>query len=127
MQKRSLKELINTKESAWPRVQSLIKEAKNNVEVLPASDPARSNALVATQVTTRSPMGAIVYESGGMFIDHGWLRILGSGNPKLPRSLPEWNRTAGNDLDAGPPPFLLGWHLKLRAPPLLLAASVGEC
>lgn len=36
-------------------------------------------------------MGAIVYETGGMLIDHGWLRILGSGHPRLPRSLPDWN------------------------------------
>jgi len=38
-------------------------------------------------------MGAIIYESAGLMIDHGWLRILGSGNhPRLMRSLPDWNK-----------------------------------
>jgi len=39
----------------------------------------RKSALVAVQVTTRSPMGAIIYETGGILVDHGWIRILGSG------------------------------------------------
>jgi len=37
-------------------------------------------------------MGAIVYHSGGLLIDNGWIRILGSGNEKLSRSLPGWNK-----------------------------------
>jgi hypothetical protein len=36
-------------------------------------------------------MGAIIYETGGLLIDFGWLRILGSGHPRLPRTLPGWN------------------------------------
>ena len=43
------------------------------------------------QLPTRSPLGAIVYETGGVLIDYGWLRILGSGNEKLPRGLFDWN------------------------------------
>ena len=43
------------------------------------------------QVTTRSPMGAVVYETGGILIDGGWLRVLGSGHPRLTRTLPDWN------------------------------------
>jgi hypothetical protein len=35
-------------------------------------------------------MGAVVYMTGGLFIDDGWIRILGSGNPKLSRTLPDW-------------------------------------
>lgn len=38
-------------------------------------------------------MGAIVYETGGILIDGGWLRFLGSGHPKLPRTLPGWNQS----------------------------------
>ena len=37
-------------------------------------------------------MGAIVFSTGGILIDDGWIRILGSGSPRLPRSLPEWNK-----------------------------------
>jgi hypothetical protein len=58
---------------------------------LPASEPDRAQALQAAQVTTRSPMGAIVYETGGLLIDDGWLRVLGSGHARLPRTLGAWN------------------------------------
>ena len=40
-------------------------------------------ALYKTQVTTRSPMGAIIYETMNILIDNGWIRILGSGNEKI--------------------------------------------
>src|SRR4051812_49985681 len=85
---KSLQELLNTDEPAWPLVQSWLREATNPVEVLPPSDPARAEALVAVQVTTRSPMGAVVYETGGLLVDHGWLRLLGSGHPEPPPALP---------------------------------------
>ena len=107
MPKRSLQELLNTDEPAWPLVQSWLGEATNAVEVLPPSESARGEALVATQVTTRSPMGAVIYETGGLLVDHGWLRVLGSGHPRLPRSLPGWNLgRCWRDPDA-PAPFLL--------------------
>jgi hypothetical protein len=37
-------------------------------------------------------MGAIVYSTGGIMVDDGWIRILGSGSVRLPRNLPEWNK-----------------------------------
>ncbi|TAL05767.1 MAG: DUF2625 domain-containing protein [Verrucomicrobia bacterium] len=90
--KKQLHELINREDPGWPVVQGWIAEAKNLVEVLPpVGDATREKALVSIQVTTRSPMGAIIYETGGILVDHGWLRILGSGHPRLPRSLPDWN------------------------------------
>jgi hypothetical protein len=52
-------------------------------------------------------MGAVIYESGGILVDHGWLRILGSGHPRLPRSLPEWNARRAFDGSGQPPPFVL--------------------
>lgn len=90
--KRPLQELLATNEPAWPLVMSWIDAASNTVEVLPADEKQRSEALLDTQVTIRSPMGAIVYHTGGLLVDKGWLRLLGSGHPKLPRSLPSWNR-----------------------------------
>jgi hypothetical protein len=36
-------------------------------------------------------LGAIAYETGGLLIDHGWLRVLGSGHPQLSRNLVDWN------------------------------------
>ena len=89
---RDLDELLSN-DPAWPMVQELISAATNHVEVLPPDQNTRGEALVQTQVTTRSPMGAVIYETGGILVDHQWLRILGSGHPRLPRSLPAWNNT----------------------------------
>ena len=47
------------------------------------------------QVSTRSPMGAVAFHTGGIVIDHGWLRVLGSGSPQVPRSLDSWNELHG--------------------------------
>jgi hypothetical protein len=87
-----LDSLINKKEPALEMVKQWIKEAKNLVEVLPKDSVRADSALYQTQVTTRSPMGAVVYETGGILIDHGWIRILGSGCKRLNRSLMDWNK-----------------------------------
>lgn len=104
---RPLSELINTDEPAWPEVQQWIAGATNAVEVLPVNESNRDAALLAIQVTTRSPMGAIVYETGGLLIDHGWLRILGSGHSRLPRSLASWNDGRTMFGDGQSPGYLL--------------------
>ena len=92
MQPRPLAALINTQDPGWPLVQSWIATAENKVQVLPKTAARADSALLATQVTTRSPMGAVVYETGGILVDNGWLRILGSGSPGLNRDLMGWNK-----------------------------------
>ena len=91
MSTRPLSELLAVDEPAWPLVQQWIAEATNLVDVLPCDSQAREKSLLDVQMTVRSPMGAIVYQSGGLLVDHGWIRILGSGHPRLRRSLPAWN------------------------------------
>jgi hypothetical protein len=104
---RTLDQLLEKGELAWPLVQQWIRAAANKIEVLPVSDANRSDALVGTQVTTRSPLGAIIYETGGILVDNGWIRILGSGNPRLPRSLPDWNLGRTTEMIGEYPNFLL--------------------
>ncbi|WP_405397609.1 DUF2625 domain-containing protein [Maribacter sp. Asnod2-G09] len=89
---KTINELINIDEPGWALVTEWINDATNKIEVLPKTEKEADNALYQTQVSTRSPMGAIIYETGGLLIDHGWIRILGSGNQKLDRTLPEWNK-----------------------------------
>jgi hypothetical protein len=36
-------------------------------------------------------LGAVIYETGGILVDGGWLRVLGSGHARLTRTLPGWN------------------------------------
>lgn len=107
LKKRSLAELINTQEPGWALVQEWMKEAKNKVEVLPKNQPQAEAALLQAQVTTRSPMGAIVYETGGLLVDDGWIRILGSGSSRLPRSLMAWNKGKSFLQEGEQPAFLL--------------------
>lgn len=90
---RTLYDLIDEEEPAWPHVQQWIAEASVDVEVLPLDDPkAGEEALLGAQVTTRSPMGAIAFNTAGILVDSGWLRILAAGqHPRFRRSLPSWN------------------------------------
>jgi hypothetical protein len=61
------------------------------VQILPCTDDAGRRALEWLQVSARSPLGAIARHTGGLLVDHGWLRVLGAGCDRLPRSLPSWN------------------------------------
>ncbi len=89
---RELKELINKDEDAIKLIMAWKNAAKNKIQIL-ANDSLRSNeALFNTQVSTLSPMGAIVFHTGGILIDNGWIRIYGSGSEKLNRNLPNWNK-----------------------------------
>ena len=89
---RRLDELLNITDPGWPFVQKMIDSAKNKIEVLPCDTNKAKLALYQTQVSSRSPMGAIIYNTGGMLIDGGWIRILGSGSKIINRTLPDWNK-----------------------------------
>lgn len=89
---RTLQELVNTEDSGWTYVKQWIDVSKNKVEILPCDLPNAKDALYKTQVSTKSLMGAVIYHTGGLLIDHGWIRILGSGCKLLKRSLPDWNK-----------------------------------
>jgi hypothetical protein len=104
---KSLRDLLDNKDPGWPIVAGWVKAANCPVEVLPVVGDQGNDALVALQLTTRSPLGAIVHGTGGILVDCGWLRILGSGHPKLPRSLPQWNIDMAVMEPGQMPPFTL--------------------
>lgn len=89
---RPVEQLINTKDPGWDILKQWIDSATNSVEILPVDTAKARDALYKTQVTSRSIMGAIVFSTGGILIDSGWIRILGSGSPRMQRSLPDWNK-----------------------------------
>lgn len=80
---RSLAELTATDDPAWPTVQTWVAAATVPVDVLPVTEDARATCLFRLQVTTRSTLGALAWNTGGICIDHGWLRILGGGHGGL--------------------------------------------
>jgi len=104
---RTVEELIDINEPGWKIVSEWINTAKNKVEILKADPSKAIDALYKTQVSTRSPMGSIIYNTGGILIDNGWIRILGSGNQKLNRTLPDWNKGKSFSEYGEQPKFLL--------------------
>ena len=84
---RTFVELLDTREPGWPIVEQMLSRATNQVAVLPTELESGARTLLAIQVTTRSPMGAIAHQTGGLVVEHGWIRILGAGHPRLPRDL----------------------------------------
>jgi hypothetical protein len=103
---RPLNELISDT-SGWGAFNHATLIARNKFEILPADTAEAKEALYQTQVTTHSIMGAIIYFTGGILIDNGWIRILGSGNTKLDRSLPGWNKGKTWNTLGEQPKFLL--------------------
>jgi hypothetical protein len=95
---RTLDELINREDDAWPLLLEYVAKAARPVEILPCDPDAGRATLLAAQVTTRSFMGTIAYRSGGILVDHGWVRILGAGHPRIGGGLVSWNASLG-----GPP------------------------
>lgn len=88
----SLDELINKTDPAWGLVQKWIDSAKNKVEVLAPDSVKAKDALYNMQVSTYSTLGSVIYNTGGIMVDNGWIRILGSGSTRLNRTVPEWNK-----------------------------------
>jgi hypothetical protein len=90
---RSYNELLSA-DPAWPELLAAARRS-GRVTVLPRDPEAARSCLEKIQVTTRSTLGAVAHETGGMLVDHGWLRLLGSGDERLPRALGQWNETLG--------------------------------
>jgi len=104
---KKLEELINLEDSGWNLIKEWSSNAKNHYEILPKDHKRAEIELVNSQVTTRSPMGAVIYETGGILIDYGWIRLLGSGSPQLDRGLMEWNKGKSFESYGEQPSFLL--------------------
>jgi hypothetical protein len=107
MRIRNRDELVDRKEPGIELVRDWIHTAKNRVEELKVDRAAGERALVGLQVTSRSPMGAIALETGGLLVDHGWIRVLGGGNRRLPRPIHEWNRMASGSAQRLPGTILV--------------------
>jgi hypothetical protein len=87
---RKIEELIDKQAPAIEQLRKRVYQAEVSCELLPPS-AEREAVLVDVQVTTHSTLGALAYDTGGLLIDDGWLRLLGSGHPLLTRTLSGWN------------------------------------
>ncbi|MCD0488060.1 DUF2625 domain-containing protein [Pedobacter sp. MC2016-14] len=92
--------MIDSINSAWPSIKLLSETATNAVNILPATPADSRRVITQLQQSTQSAIGAVVYYTGGILIDNGWIRILGSGHSAMKRNLTQWNnnKTTGKKL-----------------------------
>lgn len=81
---RELNELIGVDDPAWPALRKEFAGASVPVEVLPGDADRGRACLLQLQVSAASFLGALVLHSGGLLLDHGWLRVYGGGCRHLP-------------------------------------------
>ncbi|RAG85153.1 hypothetical protein DN069_13220 [Streptacidiphilus pinicola] len=75
-----LEELINVSDPAWPELLELFAASAAPVEVLPGDAAEGRRGLLQMQLTARSALGGLVLNSGGLVVDHGWVRVFGGGS-----------------------------------------------
>jgi Protein of unknown function DUF2625 len=92
---RPIEALIDTEEPGMPLIQEWIASSEVPCRILHPS-AAADEVLLALQVTTRSPLGAIAHGTGGILIQNGWLRFLGCGSSELTRRIDRWNHGRSN-------------------------------
>ncbi len=79
--------------SEWSRLQALVQEATNVVEILKGEKERGEEVFSQLQISPKSLMGTVVLETGGIFVDHRWVRFLGSGCERMHGNLLNWNIT----------------------------------
>ena len=99
---RTIEELRDAGESAWPSIKRLIDQSDGRAVLLPAEDSAAADCLYRLQVTTGSALGALAACSGGVIVDRGFVRLLGGGHKPLP-SLADANNLKQPGADTQPP------------------------
>lgn len=102
---RTLDELLERDEPALPLLCEWIDDPAGNggILFLPAEAVA-GDTLVRLQVTTRSMLGTLAYETGGISIADGLVRLLGSG---AERSIIQTAKIAGCPMDGSYPDIII--------------------
>ncbi|MER6177814.1 DUF2625 family protein [Streptosporangium sp. NPDC001681] len=82
-----MEELVAVDDPAWPALLEEVATSDVTTRMLPSGEVGRGRTcLHELQVSARSWLGAMALHSGGLLIDHGWVRVLGgsSGLPGMP-------------------------------------------
>jgi uncharacterized protein DUF2625 len=95
-------DLVLTGSPAWPGVSATLSDGAVSVEVLPVDPSAGEHCLRRIGATVDSWLGALALHTGGILVDHGWLRVYGGGCPA--RRMPDLAGTGAGGTDA---PWLL--------------------
>ena len=82
-------------DTAWDEITEAVAGSPYPVTILPPDPERAEECLTAMGITTRSWLGALVTNTGGLLVDHGWLRVLGSGTGELVDVLVDADPAAG--------------------------------
>lgn len=94
MHLRSVAELVDVENHAWEEIRELLSQGPRTYRMEAAEPERAAQTLVRLQVSTRSYLGAIAYETGGIVFEHGWITLLGAGADGICGSLTDWNGLA---------------------------------
>ncbi len=78
-------------ENAWRKISANAAKATNNVRIIPTDTTRGAFALFRGKYELNSTLAAFVFNCGGMMVDNGWLRVIGSGSAEFNRGIVEWN------------------------------------
>lgn len=101
---RDIESLVAVDNPAWPHLQQAL--AESDAAVLPVDPEQGRRSLWELQVTAASAMGAVALHTGGIVVDHGWVRLYGGGSEHLP-SIAEANGLGGS-VSAPPGELVVG-------------------
>lgn len=110
MDPRPAADLARVDDPAWPEIEALLARGVVEARVLPVAEAQGRDVLYRLQVTARSPLGALALHTGGIVVDHGWLRLLGGGAPGLP-SLADANGMGDPGGGSAPSVLVVGYDV----------------
>jgi hypothetical protein len=102
-----LNELIDPDNTGWIAVSRMIESAKDHVEVLGRDAKRADSTIYQTQISTDNPLGGVIYNTGGILIEGGWVRILGSGCDRMNRGIGTWNKGKSYSKNGNPAMMLI--------------------
>jgi hypothetical protein len=91
MIQRPLDALVDHVDPMWSYVREWITALPYAVEILPVERSVANATLLTLQVTTHATLGALAWETGGILVDHGWLRLLGATSDRMRDGVLAWN------------------------------------
>lgn len=94
---RDVESLIAVDDPAWPYLQQAL--ADSDAQTLPVDPEQGQRSLWELQVTAASTMGVVALHTGGIIVDHGWVRLYGGGSGQLP-SIAKASGLSGSQLGA---------------------------
>lgn len=84
-------ELVDRENHAWEELKELLDSGQNTYVYVPAKQEAGEDTLYRLQISTKSYLGVVAYETEGIVLDHGWITLLGAGGDSTYGSLTSWN------------------------------------